>query len=146
MASFGTHEEPIFYAHKYWAYYVLPVLTIYFGIGVIWLIYRILTAHNDEFIVTNKKVHISHGIFSKESYVIPLDKINNIQVSQGFFGKLLGYGTINIQSAAANLGRGLSYIAHPEVVKATIENAMDEKEDSHDKRLAGYIGDAVRGR
>jgi len=55
MASFGTHEEPIFYAHKYWAYYVLPVLTIYFGIGVIWLIYRILTAHNDEFIVTNKK-------------------------------------------------------------------------------------------
>lgn len=91
-------------------------------------------------------MHISHGIFSKESYVIPLDKINNIQVSQGFFGKLLGYGTINIQSAAANLGRGLSCIAHPEVVKATIENAMDEKEDSHDKRLAGYIGDAVRGR
>lgn len=146
MMYFTGKEEPILYAHKHWSYYVIPLLTIGTGIGIIWLLYRIFSALGDELVITNKKVHISHGIFSKQTYAIPLDKINDIQISQGFLGKLLGYGTITIQSAAANLGRGISHIANPELIKATIENALDEKEDSHDRKLAGYIGDAVRGR
>lgn len=144
MVAIGPDEHPILYVHKHWFYFFLPALSILAYIGILWLPYRILNYCNDEFVITDKKIHLSHGIFSKNTVSIPLDKINDIQCSQGFFGRILGFGTIHIQSAANNIGHGFSYIANPENVKAVIENALVNKEDSHDKRLAGYIGDAVR--
>lgn len=144
MVTIGANEHPLLYVHKHWFYFFWPLVSIALVIGYIWLPYRILTYINDEFVITDKKIYLSHGIFSKTSVSIPLDKVNDIQYTQGFFGRILGFGTITIQSAANNLGHGFSYISNPANVKYVIENALETKEDSHDRRLAGYIGDAVR--
>lgn len=73
----------------------------------------------------------------------PLDKINNVEYEQGVIARLLGYGTVHVQSASQSYGAGFKLIANPARVKAVIESALENKDEEKNKRLAGYIGEAV---
>ena len=54
----------------------------------------------DIWIVTNQRVIDERGIFSLYSMESPLDKITNVSVSQSLLGRILGYGLVQIQTAA----------------------------------------------
>jgi len=57
---------------------------------------------------------------------------------------MLGYGTVYLQSGAMSQGNGFSYIINPDRVKGVIESALEHKQDNRDRRLADYIGDAIK--
>ena len=49
---------------------------------------------------TNKKVLGKHGAISTKVMESPLNQINNVSVTSGLFGKLLGYGDVEFTSAS----------------------------------------------
>jgi uncharacterized membrane protein YdbT with pleckstrin-like domain len=51
---------------------------------------------SDEFVITNKRVIIKTGIFSRKTFEMNLNKIESVNVDQSIFGRMLGYGTITI--------------------------------------------------
>ena len=57
-------------------------------------IYALLNYRSSEFGVTNRRVLVKEGIFSRRSLEILLPKVEGIGVNQGLLGKALGYGTI----------------------------------------------------
>ena len=69
---------------------VKAVLT--FGIYIIWWAAKRLT-------VTNKRVVWRSGVFSSNERSIPLNRVADINVRSGMFGKMIGYGDMRIESA-----------------------------------------------
>jgi uncharacterized membrane protein YdbT with pleckstrin-like domain len=63
------------------------------------------------------------GRYSKES---PLDKINNVEYEQSFWGRIFGFGDVDIQTAAEMGETTYELIHHPKLLKDTITNAQEE--------------------
>jgi membrane protein YdbS with pleckstrin-like domain len=57
-------------------------------------------ANLDEFVVTSRRVIRKVGIFAREVQQAPIEKIQDITIEQGILGRLLGYGTVIVQTAS----------------------------------------------
>jgi len=51
---------------------------------------------SDEFVITNKRVVIKIGLFSRKTFEMNLSKIESVNVDQSVWGRLFGFGTITI--------------------------------------------------
>ena len=63
------------------------------------LIVRILST---EIAITDRRVTSKSGIFKVEVKTTPLDKVNNVNVTQGVLGRMLNYGDIEVTTATAD--------------------------------------------
>jgi hypothetical protein len=80
---------------------------------------------NRQYIITNRRVMQIAGIFSKEVVDSSLEKVNDVKMSQSFFGRLFGYGDIEILTAS-ELGANLfKRIGDPVHFKTAMLNAKE---------------------
>jgi len=63
-------------------------------------IYRILLIINYRIYVTSKRLITETDIFSQNLGETMIDKINHINSSKDFFGSILNYGTVSIETSA----------------------------------------------
>jgi len=61
---------------------------------------RRFRASLDEFVVTNRRVIRKVGFYAREIQQAPLEKVQDITVEQGAFGRMLGYGTVIVETAS----------------------------------------------
>ena len=61
--------------------------------------------------VTNLRVIDETGFFTRYSKESPLDKINNVEYDQSVWGRILGFGNVDIQTAA-EMGETLYDLIH----------------------------------
>ena len=126
----GDGEQIIYRIRKHWISYVgafvlcIPPIT---PIGIYWL----LRLHFDEIILTTRQFYVRTGIIGRDVISTQLRKINNVRFKQGIIGRILGFGTIYIESAATLGMVGYGWIADPAKVKSVIEQAIDAKESLH---------------
>lgn len=66
---------------------------------------------SNEYTVTDGEITRVAGIWAKNEYHVPIDKIEDYKVSRSFFGKLIGVADIGIQTARAE--RGLRWSCSP---------------------------------
>ncbi len=78
-----------------------------------------LTSH---FVVTSDRVIHRQGLVAKSSFEIPLEAINDVRFSQGVIERVLGAGTLVIQSASESGRNEFSHIRKPEDVQRTISH------------------------
>ena len=67
---------------------------------------------SDEFVVTNKRIIVKTGIFSRKTLEMNLNKIESVNVDQSIFGRMFGYGTITI------IGTGGTRESFPDIARA----------------------------
>jgi uncharacterized membrane protein YdbT with pleckstrin-like domain len=60
------------------------------------------------------------GFVAKRSMEIPLEQVNDVRFEQGIFDRLVGAGTLLIQSASTTGTNRFEDIRHPEDVQRTI--------------------------
>jgi uncharacterized membrane protein YdbT with pleckstrin-like domain len=88
--------------------------------------YAYLTWKSNLWCVTNVRVVDERGFLGRYSKESPLDKINNIEYTQTIWGRLFGYGNVDIQTAA-ELGETTYELIHePKLLKDTITHAQEE--------------------
>jgi uncharacterized membrane protein YdbT with pleckstrin-like domain len=83
---------------------------------------------NHQFIVTNRRVMQISGIVNKNVIDSSLEKVNDVKMTQSFFGRIFNYGDIEILTASelgANLFRR---IGKPVLFKTTMLNAKEKME------------------
>ena len=80
------------------------------------------------FVVTTNRVVHREGFIAKRSMEIPLGKINDVRFEQGFFDRIVGAGTLVIQSASEAGREEFEFVRHPEEVQKTI---YEQTERSH---------------
>lgn len=93
---------------------------------LIGMIRDILIWSNRGYIVTNRRVIQISGVFNKDVVDSSLEKVNDVKMSQSFFGRLFDYGDIEILTAS-ELGVNLfKRIGDPVKFKTAMLNAKEE--------------------
>lgn len=93
--------------------------------------------------VTNLRVIDERGFISRHAKESPLDKIHNIEYSQTFWGRILGYGNVEIQTAAEMGESSYSMIHHPRLLKDTITRAREESKATDINNQAQQLAKAI---
>jgi uncharacterized membrane protein YdbT with pleckstrin-like domain len=105
-----------------WIWIILGIPTL----GLTWLIaiYEFFRLRAIDQGVTNKRVILKKGIISRKTEEMKLTSIETVEIDQGVFGRIFGFGTVKIT------GRGISDfmfkgIDDPMSVKRQIESVSN---------------------
>jgi uncharacterized membrane protein YdbT with pleckstrin-like domain len=83
------------------------------------------------------------GFFSRYSKESPLDKINNVEYDQTIWGRIFGYGNVDIQTAAELGETTYHLIHHPKLLKDTITHAQEEYKKTQITKQATQLAEAI---
>lgn len=117
--SDGERVEGLFKLHWFsWMPMVGWILLGLVTFGLTWLvaIYEFLRLKYLEQGVTNKRVILKRGIISRKTDEMKLASIETVEIDQGVFGRLFGFGDVRVT------GRGIS-----DLVFKRIDDPMDVK-------------------
>jgi len=114
---------------------VTGVVLIPFLIGILILLFSPLSylgiKHTD-YVVTTRSLYVKQGVLSTNIESVDLDRIQNTEFTQSFWGTQLGFGTIEISTAGSS-GADISF--------DDVEDARDVREEiSRVQREAGGGG------
>lgn len=90
------------------------------------LAWKNFVLQTNEYVLTNYRVIQQRGIFSKRSMDSRLDKINNVEHRQSFWGRILGYGDLEIDTASETGTTRFPGIARPLDFKRSILGASEQ--------------------
>jgi uncharacterized membrane protein YdbT with pleckstrin-like domain len=77
----------------------IAVFAVIFGLTIlVGLLKRIGTT----FVITNERLHIRRGLFSKSVQQTLLERVQNVNTSQSFFERLLRVGTVDFDTAGTD--------------------------------------------
>jgi uncharacterized membrane protein YdbT with pleckstrin-like domain len=124
-----------------------PVLTFVLAgagmVALVWLGARYLKWATTVFVVTTDRLILRSGVLSKQGKEIPLERLNDIAVSQTLFERMLRSGDVVLESGGERGQTVVSNIPRPfqvqNVVYAEIERAQNRTAD----RIAGQRGMSV---
>jgi uncharacterized membrane protein YdbT with pleckstrin-like domain len=108
-----------------WATLVLIV------VGLLWFLYRLWGWLSQAYLVTTRRVMKVEGIVNKRSADSSLEKINDAVLTQGLLGRLLGYGDLEILTAAETEVDAFNMLAGPKDFKREMLNAKCALESSY---------------
>lgn len=82
---------------------------------------------NQEYLVTTRRIIKSEGIFNKDMSDSSLEKVNDARLSQSIFGRIFGFGTLDILTAADEEGvlADFPMIADPVKFKVAMLNQKE---------------------
>ena len=147
----GEHEQIILKTHQHWfvlfgkifleillivliiaasfalqPYYPFAIYGLILAAApLIGMLSDILVWRNKAYIVTNRRVIQIAGVLNKDVVDSSLEKVNDVKMSQSFFGRMFDYGDIEILTAS-ELGVNLFHeIAQPVQFKTAMLNAKE---------------------
>ncbi len=111
------------------AFFQLAIIAIGFVLVLLPLVSMlrdILIWSNHEYLVTNRRVIQISGIFNKNVVDSSLEKVNDVKMTQSFFGRMFDYGDVEILTAS-EIGVNLfKRIGDPVKFKTAMLNAKEK--------------------
>jgi len=98
----------------------LIILVVWLAVVVAGTLRRLVWWLTSTFVVTTNRVVHREGFIAKRSMEIPLGKINDVRFEQGLVDRIVGAGTLIIQSASEAGREEFEFVRHPEEVQKTI--------------------------
>jgi uncharacterized membrane protein YdbT with pleckstrin-like domain len=112
-----------------WQFAPEPALLIAAGalalILAVMILWKLFVLRSYEHVLTNRRMIQQTGIFNKRSMDAPLDKVNNVEHQQTLWGRLLGYGNVEIDTASEHGCTRFADIARPLELKSAIVAASE---------------------
>lgn len=105
------------------AFIALAALSVF---PIIHFVIRYLNWHNEQYMVTNRRVMEVRGVINKHVSDSSLEKVNDVVLDQSILGRLLGYGTVEIITGS-DIGVNIfKYMSQPVRFKTEM---LNQKED-----------------
>jgi membrane protein YdbS with pleckstrin-like domain len=96
------------------------VALVFLGAAVASFLVRRIRNAADEFVVTNRRVLRKVGLLAREADHAPIEKIQDITIDQGVTARILGYGTVALETASERGRMVFPDIARPEAFRNAI--------------------------
>jgi PH (Pleckstrin Homology) domain-containing protein/putative oligomerization/nucleic acid binding protein len=77
--------------------WAVVILTI---VGLVWFAWKVLVWQNEQFVLTNRRVLRLTGVLNKTVMDSSLEKINDAVLNESIFGRIFGFGDLEIQTAS----------------------------------------------
>jgi membrane protein YdbS with pleckstrin-like domain len=111
---------------------VLVVIWI-FAMG--WVLWNVVEWYFDRFVLTNKRIMLVTGIITRSVGMMPLARVTDMKYTQSPLGRVLGYGTFEIESAGQDQAlRQVSDLPNPTDLYLQVVEEMYEPEASEARR------------
>ncbi len=75
---------------------------------VVWIRWRSIT-----YTLTDQRITIESGIFSRQEKIIPIDRVQDCTTKQSVVGRIFGYGRVEIDAAGAQGAEVLDHLPKP---------------------------------
>ncbi|MGY0234573.1 PH domain-containing protein [Longispora urticae] len=121
-----------------WAHVILMVLAAFGLIALlVWVLVPFLRWRTTHYVFTTHRVLLRDGILSRHGRDVPLSRINDVSFSHNVLERILGCGTLVVESAGENGQVTLKEIPSVEQVQSTLYQLV---EDDHDRRTTDDDG------
>lgn len=114
------------------------------SVGALWVLWTVLDWRNDFFVVTNRRVILMEKVLfiSEVRSEAGLEQIQDVQTSaRNAFQRMLGVGTVRLETAGATGQIQFDFVADPEAVK---EEIFRQRSRSLARRRAAMRGEIRR--
>ena len=115
-------------------------------IPLIKAIIKTVQVFNVELAITSRRIVGKTGVVNTSAMDAPLDKIQNVSASSGLGGKIFGYGTVVIDTAAGKYT--FQWVKQPEDFKrmlmAQIDQAQEDKMKQQAEEMAKAMAAAIK--
>jgi uncharacterized membrane protein YdbT with pleckstrin-like domain len=172
-------EHVVLHLHPHWKALIRPVLVLVLAIAavvagsvllpegdagmiglyviaalglalVVWLsIWPVVVWRGTHYLFTNERVLLQQGVFSLDRRDIPLNRVNDHTMNQQFVERLLGCGTLTIESAGERGQTVLTDIPHVGQVQTKLYELVEADHDKHslgEGELREVLADAREGK
>src|SRR5215475_5654253 len=92
-----------------------------------WLMYPLLRWRTTQYELTTRRMRLRDGIIARNGRDIPLSRITDVSFRKGLLDRLLGCGTLIVESAGEHGEITLTEIPHVEFVQATLFQLVEEE-------------------
>jgi uncharacterized membrane protein YdbT with pleckstrin-like domain len=90
------------------------VLTLIFvGLLLLWLIVVWIRWRSTTYTLTDQRIKIESGVFGRQEKIIPIDRVQDCSTRQSLFGRMLGYGRVEVDAAGAQGAEILENLPNP---------------------------------
>jgi uncharacterized membrane protein YdbT with pleckstrin-like domain len=103
------------------------VLALVIG-GLLYILWQALRWRSEEYIVTSRRVLRMEGVINKRVIDSSLEKINDAVLTQSIFGRMFGFGDLEILSASETGISRLRMLRQPDDFKRAMLDAKHELE------------------
>lgn len=107
------------------AFPVVPLGFVLVLVPLAGMVRDFLVWYNRQYIVTNRRVIQTAGVFSKDVVDSSLEKVNDVKMSQSFWGRLFDYGDVEILTASEVGANVFRSIGEPIKFKTAMLNAKE---------------------
>ena len=83
------------------------------AIALLWLIVVWIRWRSTSYTLTDQRIKIETGIFSRQEKVIPIDRVQDCMTRQSVTGRILGYGRVEVDAAGAQGAEVLDHLPNP---------------------------------
>ena len=83
------------------------------AIAGVWLIVVWIRWQSTAYTLTDQRIKIETGVFGRSSKTIPIDRIQDCTTKQTLFGRMLGYGRVEVDAAGAQGAEVLDHLPGP---------------------------------
>jgi membrane protein YdbS with pleckstrin-like domain len=112
----------------------LAVLVLIWLAVMVWLLWTVVEWYYDRFVLTNKRVMLVEGVVARKVAMMPLARVTDMKYTQTALGRVLGYGTFEIESAGQEQAlRKVENLPNPTELYLQVVEEMYEPEASEAK-------------
>ena len=109
-----------------------------------WVLWDVAEWYYDRFILTNKRVMLVEGIIARRVAMMPLARVTDMKYTQSPLGRVLGYGTFEIESAGQDQAlRSVPNLPNPTELYLQVVEEMYEPEASEARRRPARVDDGL---
>jgi len=83
------------------------------AVALLWLIVVWIRWQSTSYSLTDQRIKIETGIFSRQEKVIPIDRVQDCMTKQSVLGRVLGYGRVEVDAAGAQGAEVLDALPSP---------------------------------
>ena len=105
-----------------WVVLVLLVL------GIAWLVWSWFVYNSREFVITNRRIIQTEGVINKRASDSSLEKINDAVLTESFFGRVFGFGDLEVLTASESGIERLRMLTDAREFKKAMLDAKHELE------------------
>ncbi len=112
--------------------------------ALVWFGLRYAVWATSHLVLTTDRLVYRHGVLTKTGIEIPLGRVNTVFYGQRLFGRVIGAGSLAIESAGEEDRQEWTDVRRPSEVQNEIYKAMEENEDRKVDRIGQSWGDGGR--
>ncbi len=124
----------------------IAVLALALIVLILLVVIPVLRWRTTHYVITTQRVMLRTGILSRRGKDIGLSRITDVSYSQSLWDRIIGAGTLTIESAGEGPPQVFSNLPNSDETQQLINHLVEEDEQDQARDSARYLGEAYRER